>query len=233
FFSMAFPLMFVLMFYFMLGKEVYDYAFSGMVIYATGVGTINAAISFAEEKTTGMLTRLDTLPTGRKNIFLGTLLSESVFLTLQVLIMFVIGYGILGLKYDSFVSLFLGFFIALLFGISSLGLGLIIASMSKTAEIANAASLVIFMLMLFVSGSMFPFESPIVYIFPPYWARQVFLQVTVLGHGLSDFLYSGSLIGTESQLTIIPIWGGLLIIIAFTLIFVVLGVIVFQKKTKF
>lgn len=233
FFSLGLPLMFVIMFYFMLGKDNFNYAFSGMVIYATGVGTINAAIAFAVEKSTGMLNRLDTLPTGRINIFLGTLVSESVFLTIQILIMFFIGYGLLGVQYDSILSLFLGFLIAGLFGISSLGLGLIIASLSKTVEIANAASLMIFMLMLFISGTMFPFESPIVYFFPPYWAKQVFLQVSYFGHGLDEFLYSGSLIGIDSYVTIVPIWVGLLIIAIFTLVFVVLGVIIFQKKTKF
>ena len=92
FFSLAFPIMFTLMFYFMLGHEEdptgrtgFDYGFAGTIIYAVGIGTMNAAIMFAGEKSSGMLDRLDTMPTGRKNMFIGTLISESLFLMLQIL----------------------------------------------------------------------------------------------------------------------------------------------------
>ncbi|MFX0106579.1 MAG: hypothetical protein ACFE75_13980, partial [Candidatus Hodarchaeota archaeon] len=102
-----------------------------------------------------------------------------------------------------------------------------------TPEIANAIALFYYMPILFLSGSLFPFESPIVYFTPPFWAKQIFLQITVLGHGLNDVLYNGSLIGVTAQPTVIPIWGGLLITVAFTFAFIILGIIIFQKKTKF
>lgn len=233
FFSIGLPLLFVVMFYYMLGKEIFTFAFSGVVVYATGVSTVNAAIAFSVEKSSGMLNRLDTMPTGRKNIFLGSLISELAFLTIQILIMFLIGYGAFGLEFESLLSLLLGFLIVELFGISCLGFGLIIASLSKTVEIANAASLMLLMLMLFLSGSLVPFESVIVYFLPPFWAKQVFLQLTVFGDGLENFLYSGSSIGAGSQLTNIPLWGGLMLIFAFTIGFLIFGVVIFQKKTKF
>jgi len=97
FFSLVLPIMFTIMFYFMLGTEelpsgktAFDYGFPGMIIYATAIGTMNAAIMFAGERSSGMLSRLDTMPTGRKNMFLGALISESIFLSLQIIIMFVI-----------------------------------------------------------------------------------------------------------------------------------------------
>jgi ABC-type transport system involved in multi-copper enzyme maturation permease subunit len=142
FFSLGLPIMFTIIFYLMLGieelpsgKTAFDYSFPGMVMYATGIGTMNAAIMFAGEKGSGMLDRLDTMPTGRKNIFLGALISESIFLVLQIIIMFAIGYGILGLYFESPLALFFGLLVAALFGISSVGLGIIIASMSKTVDI--------------------------------------------------------------------------------------------------
>ncbi|MFX1329474.1 MAG: ABC transporter permease [Promethearchaeota archaeon] len=240
FFSLAFPIMFTLMFYFMLGREEdptgrtgFDYGFPGMIIYAVGIGTMNAAIMFAGEKGSGMLDRLDTMPTGRKNVFIGTLISESIFLMLQILIMFIIGYGILGLYFVNPLALLFGFLITILFGISSVGMGIMIASVSKNVEIANAFSLLVYMILIFISGSLMPFESPIVYFTPPYWAKQLYLQLTVIGNGFNDNLYSSSLIGAGAETIPITLLGGLLIIIAYTIIFIILGIFIFQKKTKF
>ncbi|TET60825.1 MAG: ABC transporter permease [Promethearchaeota archaeon] len=240
FFSLLLPIMFTLMFYFMFGHEEdptgrtgFDYGFPGMIMYAIGMGTMNAAIMFAQDKSSGMLNRLDTMPTGRKNMFLGALISESLFLMFQIVIMFIIGYAILGLYYEGPLELFFGFLIAVLFGISAVGLGIIIASISKNVEVANAFSLLVYMLLIFLSGSLMPFESPIVYFTPPYWAKQIFLQLTVLGHGLNDNLYNSSLIGAGAVTIPITLFGGLLIVVMYTIVFIILGIIVFQKKTKF
>ncbi|MFX0106067.1 MAG: ABC transporter permease, partial [Candidatus Hodarchaeota archaeon] len=156
FFSLGFAVMFTLMFYFFLGRVEFQYGFPGMIIYATAAGTTSAAISFAVDKTSGMLERLDTMPTGRKNLFLGALLSETFMISLQILIMFILGYVVLQVPYEGFFELILGFFIAILFGISSVGIGIIISGMAKTPEIANAIALFYYMPILFLSGSLFP-----------------------------------------------------------------------------
>jgi ABC-type transport system involved in multi-copper enzyme maturation permease subunit len=234
-FSLGFAVMFTLMFYFFLGREEFQYGFPGMIIYTTAAGTTSAAISFAVDKTSGMLERLDTMPTGRKNLFLGALLSETFMVSLQIFIMFILGYGVLQVPYEGLFELVIGFFIAVLFGISSVGVGIIISGMAKTPEIANAISLFYYMPVLFLSGSLWPFESPIVFFTPPYWAKQIFLQITVVGDGLLDPLYSSSFIGPTGTAQTIPITllGGLLIVCAFTVAFIAIGIIIFQKKTKF
>ena len=162
-------------------------------------------------------------------------MSDTFMISLQILIMFIIGYGVLQVPYKGILELFTGFFIAVLFGISSVGIGIIISGIAKTPEIANAIALFYYMPILFLSGSLFPFESPIVFFTPPFWAKQVFLQITVMGDGLFDPLYSSSLLGptgTAQQLSI-TLLGGLLITVGFALAFIVLGIITFQKKTKF
>jgi len=232
-FSLGFAVMFTLMFYFFLGREEFQYGFPGMIIYTTAAGTTSAAISFAVDKTSGMLERLDTMPTGRKNLFLGALLSDTFMISLQILIMFILGYGVLQVPYKGILELFIGFFIAILFGISSVGIGIIISGIAKTPEIANAISLFYYMPILFLSGSLWPFESPIVFFTPPFWAKQIFLQITVLGDGLFDPLYNSSLIGTTAQQIPITLLGGLLIVIAYTASFILIGILIFQKKTKF
>ena len=232
-FSLGFAVMFTLLFYFFLGREEFQYGFPGMIIYTTAAGTTSAAISFAVDKTSGMLERLDTMPTGRNNLFLGALLSETFMISLQIIIMFILGYGVLQVPFKGIFELFIGFFIAVLFGISSVGIGIIISGIAKTPEIANAISLFYYMPILFLSGSLWPFESVIVFFTPPYWAKQIFLQITVLGDNLFDLLYNSSLIGYTAQQIPITLLGGLLIVVAFTAAFILLGILIFQKKTKF
>jgi len=169
---------------------------------------------------------------GRKNIFLGTLISESAFLAVQILVMFILSYGILDQYYVGYFELFIGFLVSLLFGILSVGIGIIIASFSKNAEVADGIALTFIMPVIFASGAMVPFESPIVYFMPPYWAKQIYLQFTVFGDGLTSNLYSSSMIGYTATETLIPIWGGILILIAMTLGFIILGIKLFQKKTN-
>ena len=239
FFGMGFPIMFTLIFYFMFheinpetGIDIYSYSIPGMITYAACMGTTGAAIVFTNDKSTGILERLDTMPTGRRNIFLGTLISESAFLTVQILTMFILCYGILDQYFVGYLELFIGFLVMLLFGILSVGIGIIIASLSKNEEVANGMALTFVMPVIFASGAMVPFESPIVYFMPPYWAKQIYLQFTVLGDGLTSNLYSSSMIGYTATETSIPIWGGILILIAMTILFIFIGIKLFQKKTK-
>ena len=239
FFGMGFPIMFTIMFYFMFheinpetGIDVYSYSIPGMITYAATMGTTSAAIVFTKDKSTGILERLDTMPSGRKNIFLGTLISESFFLSTQILVMFILGYGILNQYFIGYFELLIGFLVSLLFGILSVGIGIIIASFSKNEEVANGIALTFIMPIIFASGAMVPFESTIVYFMPPYWAKQIYLQFTVLGDGLTSNLYSSSMIGYTATETSIPIWGGILILIAMTLLFIFMGIKLFQKKTK-
>ena len=78
-----------------------------------------------------------------------------------------------------------------------------------------------------------PFESPIVYFTPPVWVKQIILQLTVLGHGLNNNLYSGSLIGSSTEVIPITFLIGIWIIIVFSIGFILLGILIFQKKLNF
>ena len=238
---LGFPLMFTFLFYFMFGTQsagidsykVFDLSISGMIIYAASYCTINAALSLTQEKQRGTLLRLDTTPVGRGKIFIGTLLSESVFLIFQLLIMFLVGYGVLGLKWHNFdpALLVFGFLIAFFFGLSTLGLGIIISAFAKTADAALGISMVYAMLSVFLSGALVPFSSPIVYCLPPFYANMLFRQIVVLG----DNFWTSTLRLSDLTMTPdpngLPLWTAFLILLAFLLITLVLGIKFFQRKT--
>jgi hypothetical protein len=40
------------------------------------------------------------------------------------------------------------------------------------------------------------------------------------------------MIGVTAELTAIPLWGGVLITLAFTIGFILIGILIFQKKTR-
>jgi ABC-type transport system involved in multi-copper enzyme maturation permease subunit len=145
--------------------------------------------------------------------------------------MFLIGYVFMQLYFVSPGALILGLLVALLFGVQSVGIGIILAAFAKSPESANGIAMLYYIPVIFASGSIVPFESPIVYALPPFWAKQVYLQITVLGDSLSDMMVSGSMY--PSQAIGIPLWGGLLIVVGLTVILLALGVLLFQKKTTF
>ena len=153
FYTIGFPVMFTAIFYFMFGTNsipqteftIYDFAFPGLVIYAIGALTVSSAIAFANEKTLGMLERLDTMPIGRSNTFLGFIIAESLFGVVSIAVMFSIGYGAMQLYFDSIGALFIGICVALLFGIQSVGIGIILAAFARSGEAANGIAMKIFL----------------------------------------------------------------------------------------
>ncbi len=241
-YSFGFPLLFTILFYFIFkpitvtisGITVFDMAVSGMLIYTASFGTINAATSLTIEKECLTLTRLDTTPVGRARIFIGTLLSESVFLIVQLVLMFTISYGIFGAQwYEKNLNLLLlGFFIVFIFGLSTLGIGIIISANAKSASAAVGLSMMYVMPILFLSGSIIPFESPIVYLCPPFWINQLYQQVVILGDDLwSDTLRFNSSNIFQAEFSSLPLWGSFIIILGILLATTLIGIKLFQKKT--
>ncbi|MFX0050358.1 MAG: ABC transporter permease [Candidatus Hermodarchaeota archaeon] len=241
-YSFGFPLLFTILFYIIFkpisvtsnGISVFDMAISGMLIYTASFGTINAATSLTIEKERLTLTRLDTTPVGRAKVFFGTLLSESFFLVFQLVLMFTISYGLLGAQwYDQNLTLLiLGFFIIFFFGLSTLGIGIIISASSKSANAAVGLSMMYVMPNLFLSGSIIPFKNPIVYLCPPFWANQLYQQVVILGDDLwSDSLRLNAQNIFTADFSLLPLWSSFIIILLFLLGTTFIGIKLFQKKT--
>ncbi|MHA2074386.1 MAG: ABC transporter permease [Candidatus Hodarchaeales archaeon] len=240
-YAFGFPILFTFIFLFVFksievpgGYNVFDLAFSSVLIYAASFGTINAAVSLTAEKHRGTLMRLDTTPIGRTKIFMGTLLSESVFLAIQLLLMVFLGYGLLGVRFheQNVLLLIIGLIIIFIFGISTLGIGIVISAYAKTADAATGISMCYVMPVLFLSGIFIPFDSPIVYFFPPFWVNQLFQQVVMLGDNLmTDSLRYHSLNLLSAEFTVIPLWGTIIVFILATLVLLYGGILLFQRKT--
>ncbi|MFX0083914.1 MAG: ABC transporter permease [Candidatus Hodarchaeota archaeon] len=241
FWTVAFPIMMLLVYKLAFsaddeltminGLNVFDVEFPGIVVYTIGMSSVTSAVMFAMSKVDGTLERIDSMPVSRGNVFLGAVISESIFMNLQLVLLFTFGYGILGAHFE-LAMLPLGYLLAMLFGIGSIGLGLIIASFLNSPEGANGIAMLTHMCLMFVSGSFFPLDNTGVFFTPQYWVKQVYLQLTVVGDFFTDLMYSGNIILPTSKASIFPIWSGILIILAFTSTFIFLGIKIFQKKTS-
>jgi len=241
FWTVVFPIMMLLVYKLAFSEEggdamingltAFDVEFPGIVVYTIGMSSVTSAVMFAMSKVDGTLERMDTFPVSRGNIFLGAILSESVFMNLQLILIFGFGYGVLGAHFVP-AMLPLGYLIAMIFGIGAIGLGLIIASFLNSPEGANGIAMLSHMTLMFVSGSFFPLDNAGVFFTPQYWVKQVYLQLTVVGDFFTDLMYSGTIILPTSEASIFPIWSGILIILAFTSTFIFLGIKIFQKKTS-
>ncbi len=240
-FSFGFPVMFTLMFYFTFGQmetapgwTVFDTGISGMLIYAASFGTSSAATTFAEEKQKGTLLRLDTTPVGRARIFLGSLLSEAVFMVIQLGIMLVLAYGVLGLQWHDYNvgRLVAGFAIMLVFALSTIGIGIIISAYAKTVDAAVGLAMMYIMPIIFLSGSMNPFASEVQYFMPPFWANALYRQVVVLGHDFwTGFVQVTSANPFVEEYLPVPLWGALVIIVAILVGTLAIGIKLFQRRT--
>ncbi len=241
FWTVAFPIMMLLVYKLAFsesddvaminGLTVFDVEFPGIVVYTIGMSTVTSAVMFAMSKVDGTLERIDSMPVSRGNVFLGAVISETIFMNLQLILVFGFGYGVLGAHFE-LAMLPLGYLIAMIFGIGCIGLGLIIASFLGSPEGANGIAMLSHMALMFVSGSFFPLDNAGVFFTPQYWVKQVYLQLTVVGDFFTDLLYSGTIILPTSEASFFPIWSGILIILAFTSTFIFLGIKIFQKKTS-
>jgi len=212
------------------GLTTFDVEFPGIVVFTIGMSTVTSAVMFSMSKKDGTLEFIDSMPVSRGNVFLGAVISETIFMNLQLILIFGFGYGVLGAHFE-LAMMPLGYLIAMIYGVAAIGLGLIIASFFNTPEGANGIAMLTHMSLMFVSGSFFPLDNGGVFFTPQYWVKQVYLQLTVIGDSFSDLMYSGTIITPTSEATFFPIWGGILMILAFTATFIILGIKIFQKKT--
>ena len=241
-FTIGIPVIFTIMLFFIFGTieiipgwRIYDVCISGMLIYAASLGATNAATILTDEKSKGTLKRLDTTGVKRSTIFLSMVISESILMAIQILIIFVIGYGMLGLRWHEYNPLLLviGYLIILFFGISTLGIGVIISAYAKAADSANGITMMYTMPILYMSGVFTPFESAIQYFTPPFWANALYKQLVVFGHNFwTDFVQVSSADPFVAEYLPIPLWGAFLIVLGILAVVLFIGIKLFQKKTN-
>jgi ABC-type multidrug transport system permease subunit len=130
----------------------------GLIVYAVIFVIMTIAQSFSTERQEGLLKRLNTTPMTSGEFMGSRIITHMLISILQVIVVFALAF-ILGFRPDSgIVGIFLALPVTAIFSLSSVGLGLITATISKTPEAATGISFVFILPQMFF-GTFIPITS--------------------------------------------------------------------------
>jgi ABC-2 type transport system permease protein len=136
----------------------FDFIVPGLFAYACIFIIMTVAQSFTDDRIEGLLKRLNTTPMSSGE-FIGSHIVSNMFIAMiQVLIVFVLSV-LMGFNHNAnLIGIFLAFIIIALLSLSSVGLGLITASISKNSGTATGLSFIFILPQMFF-GTFIPITS--------------------------------------------------------------------------
>lgn len=162
FLNLLFPAILTVMFIFAftnpeLGMSI-NSVVPGLIIYAVIFLIMTIAQSFSSERQEGLLKRLNTTPMTSAEFMGSQIITHMLISIVQVVVVITLAY-LLGFKPDSGIGgILLAFPVTAIFALSSVGLGLITATVSKSPEIATGISFVFILPQMFF-GTFIPITS--------------------------------------------------------------------------
>ena len=140
-----------------LGMNI-DVMVPGLIAYACIFIIMTIAQSFSAERQEGLLKRMSTTPMTSSEFMGSQIITNMLVAILQVVIVFVMAV-LVGFRPEGGLSaIFLAFPVIALFSLSSVGLGLITATASKTPEAATGISFVFILPQMFF-GTFIPLTN--------------------------------------------------------------------------
>jgi ABC-2 type transport system permease protein len=186
----------------------------GLFAYACIFIIMTVSQSFSELREQGVLRRLNTTPMSSSDFMMANLLSNMILSMFQVLIVFVMAL-LVGFNSNSdILGILFAFLLMALFSLSSVGLGLITASISKNAGTATGISFIFILPQMFF-GTFLPMTSTtrvIAVFMPSYYATDALTSI-----------FSGA------NLLSVNILIDFAIIAIFSIVIVILGILIFKK----
>ena len=130
----------------------------GLIVYAVIFLIMTIAQSFSSERQEGLLRRLNTTPMTSAEFMGSQIITNMLISTVQVIIVIVLAF-LLGFNPSSGIGgALLALPVVALFALSSVGLGLITATISKTPEAATGISFIFILPQMFF-GTFVPISS--------------------------------------------------------------------------
>ncbi len=127
----------------------------GIVIQLVAIGS--AALVVVREREAGILEQLLTTPIHPLELMIGKLVPNLVVVLLDVFLMIAVGVWFFQVPFQG--SMWLFFWMAILFVISSLGLGLLVSTISQTQRQAQQFSNIFTLFGMILTGFLYPLES--------------------------------------------------------------------------
>ena len=130
----------------------------GLIVYAVIFLIMTIAQSFSSERQEGLLKRLNTTPMTSAEFMGSQIITHMLISVVQVIVVITLAY-FLGFRPQSGIEgILLALPVVAIFALSSVGLGLITATISKTPEAATGISFIFILPMMFF-GTFIPITS--------------------------------------------------------------------------
>ena len=199
-----------------IGKSVFEFLIPGLYAFSGLFIAIPVALSFSEDREQGLLKRINTTPmTGGE--FIGShLLSNMSMVIIQVAIIavltFLMGYP------GAPAGIILAFVFMVIFSMSTIGFGLIAATIAKSAKAAGGIIQIFVLPQQLLASGLYPLpsEAKVVGMFMPL-------------HYVSDAL---TLLFNGAPLNDLSIWIDLLVLTIFSFVIIFVGILLFKKHGK-
>lgn len=151
----------------------------GLFAYACIFIIMIVAQSFSDEREQGLLSRLSITPMKPSDFMGSQILSNMIIVMLQVLIVFILAQLFDFRPQTDILGILLAFLLMAIFSLSSVGLGLITATISKSAGVATGLSFIFILPQMFF-GTFIPITSttrPIAMILPSYYVTDALTSI--------------------------------------------------------
>lgn len=146
-FSMVQPVIFVFMFRFVFGgaiqipgQDYVDYLMPGIFVQTATFGMISTAIGLAEDKGSGLIERLKSLPMSRSAVLSGRVFADTMHTVLITCVMLCIGYAVGFNSHTNPLMVATGVVVLVMFGFSMAWIFAVIGLAVANGEAAQAAA---------------------------------------------------------------------------------------------
>jgi len=198
------------------GTSVFEFLVPGLYAFSGLFMAVPVSLSFSEEREQGLLKRINTTPmTGSE--FIGShLISNMSMAIIQVAIIAVLTF-LMGFR-GATEGIVFAFVLMVIFSISTIGFGLITATISKSAKAAGGIIQIFVLPQQFLASGLYPLptEAKVVSQFMPLHYASDALTLLFNGVALSD----------------INIWVDLIILSLFSIGIIIVGIFLFKKYGK-
>ena len=218
FLMLLFPAVLTVTFGFAFGDPELGMSFNlmvpGLFAYACIFIIMTVAQSFADFREQGLLRRLNTTPMSSTDFMISNILSNMILTMIQVVIVYFLALLFGFSSSADLVGVIFAFLLMALFSLSSVGLGLITASVSKSSGTATGISFIFILPQMFF-GSFIPITTTtrnIAVFLPSYYATDA----------LSSIFNGASLLSANILIDFTAI-------ALFSIVIVILGILIFKK----
>jgi ABC-2 type transport system permease protein len=198
--------------------SIFDFMVPGLFAISALFMAMPVALSFSEDREQGLLKRINTTPMTAVEFMGSHVISNMCMAIIQVIIVGIISF-LLGYRPDGAIAgITLGFVFMMVFSLSSIGFGLLTATIAKNPKAAGGIVWIFMFPQQMLASGLYPLppETQLIGMFMPLYYVSDALTLLFNGVALSN----------------LRIWWDLIILIMFSLVIFIGGIILFKKYGK-